>query len=703
MGNSYKNILENINSGVLISDTKERNIVYVNNATLLMLGATKEDLIGKKCFNFLCKQSGDFCNENHICESIDNKEMKIDLPNGNHNYLSLSMTEDVFENKKCYIHTFNNITDLKNIQLEKEKHLIESEKNKKMLLSLMEDSEEVNSKLRENQTELKTTEKKLQNFAQTLETKNLELDKALSDAENANEAKSKFLANMSHEIRTPLNAVLGFAELLSDTNLNETQKQYVDTINTSSSLLLSVINDILDLSKIQAGKLELDIIDVDILDFIKKVSDIIKFSVSKKNINLLLNIEHNTPRFVMFDPVRLRQILINLLSNAIKFTENGEVEIKLTHDKISENKAIFTFSIRDTGIGIKEDQKENLFKAFSQADTSTTRKFGGTGLGLIISNSLVQKMGGEILFYSTYGEGSTFYFSIEAEYKNGEKIDSNEINKVLFNGENNKKLIIEAKNNIKPIDKKFTILLAEDNITNMIVAKTIITKLFPFAKIIGAINGVDAIAKAINDKPDIIFMDIQMPEMDGIEATIKIREYEKATNNHIPIIALTAGVLEEEKKKCLNSGMDSFLTKPINTTYLKEIIEKYLEEKSLPIDTKKDIKINSTEKQHFNKKKLLDKFYNNLEIYEELINASIEQNNKLIISLENSIVNKDYKQIKFDSHAIKGVSTDMFFEFTKDYALLIEQNSNEESINLILENFNKIKEEWEKIKLEIKS
>ncbi|NUM35545.1 MAG: response regulator [Candidatus Brocadiae bacterium] len=525
-----------------------------------------------------------------------------------------------------------------------------------------------------------------------------ELEIAKSHAEAASKAKSEFLANMSHEIRTPLNAVIGFTDLLMKTPMSTIQKQYAQNANTSGQALLNIINDILDFSKIEAGKLELEIIKTDIMELLEQTADIVKYSAEQKGLELLMNIKPSIPRYAEVDAIRLKQILVNLCSNAIKFTEKGEVELKLEFQAIDEKKGIYTFSIRDTGIGIKEEQKQKLFKSFSQADSSTTRKFGGTGLGLVISDILAKKMGGKIQLNSQFSKGSVFYFSIETPYFYGDKEEENLLLKhvmVIDDNDNNRKIlqenfafwgieytgydnglsalkILEKKNKfdllivdyhmpyidglkviriirenlklsqekmpiillhsscedqklleecqslgidfhlVKPIkfkellvylkhipkrkgkespaiipkeetsapsmkSKEATILVAEDVPVNMLLMKSLISNILPDAKIIEALDGIEAIEAMQKQKIDIIFMDIQMPGMDGIEATKKIREYEAEINTHIPIIALTAGILKEEKEKCLGCGMDDFISKPINVKELMAVLKKYLQ------------------------------------------------------------------------------------------------------------------------------
>ena len=317
------------------------------------------------------------------------------------------------------------------------------------------------------------------------------------NAQKANIAKSEFLANMSHELRTPLNGVIGFSELLVKSSLPDVQNQYAKAINTSANILFAVINDILDFSKIESNKLELEYVKTDIVKILEQSVDIIKFSGDKKGLEILLDIPQNLPRYIKTDPIRLTQILANLLGNAVKFTKKGEIELKVEYINGENNKGTVKFLVRDTGIGISEEQKKKLFKAFSQADSSTTRKFGGTGLGLIISDLIAIKMGGKINFNSEENKGTTFYFSIETGVEFEENIIENQLN-----------------------NSELRCLMIDDNINNQVILSKLLSKWD--IENTCCENGLDAVKVLENDCSfDFIIVDYKMPLIDGIE-TIKL-------------------------------------------------------------------------------------------------------------------------------------------------------------------------------------
>lgn len=399
-----------------------------------------------------------------------------------------------------------------------------------------------------------------------------ELVEARQKAIDAMDAKSDFLANMSHEIRTPMNGVIGVTDLLSETSLDLTQKKYVEIVRDSSVSLLSIINDILDFSKMEAGKMKVENVTFSLRKGVKSQIELLTPRANDKGLNLSLEIDDNIPDYLEGDPGRIGQIILNLLGNAIKFTKKGDVSVVMRLVGMEENLARVRFEIQDTGKGIAKSQAEKMFQPFTQADGTSQRRHGGTGLGLSISKKLCELMNGDIGFESQLGKGSTFWFEIPL------KVSPEQTDSALGESDEDRSLTEQQDSLNRMKSQNISILLAEDNAVNQLVTKLQIEK-YGF-KIDIANNGFEVLSLMQEKSYDLVLMDCQMPEMDGFEATKKIRENEKISGKHIPIIALTANVLDEDRKKCLQIGMDDFLPKPVKKSILRNTLIKWLDKEN---------------------------------------------------------------------------------------------------------------------------
>ena len=515
----------------------------------------------------------------------------------------------------------------------------------------------------------------------------IELKKAKESAEESLKVKNQFLANMSHEIRTPLNAIIGFTDLLLESEVTLEQREYLATMRNSGEILLSLINNVLDLSKLESDKFEIEEITFNLHHYVADIVKLMKIKADEKKIALNLFISPSTPKQVIGDSTRIGQILLNLIGNAVKFTNKGSVTISISQEDESVENSAICFEIKDTGIGIVPNKINTVFGAFTQAKSDTSRIYGGTGLGLTIVKKLIKLLQGKIVVESKFGVGSIFKITLPLKRDSSKLNDEQENEKISTN---------------KSLD--LDILLVEDNKTNQFLAKARLERWN--CKVDIANNGIEGVKKTQEKLYDVILMDIQMPIMDGYEATKIIKNDISKEVSKIPIIAMSAYTAKKDIKRALNSGMDDYIFKPFNPDALYGLLEKHgnvnKSNGAEAIDNSKEERIHNIDETCIDLKFLRGETYNESSLLILLIKSFSKEIEEFLMIVDKEFKNKNWNELHKATHKIKP-SVSMFGISKLDPIIykLEDRFKEEKELENIEETINSCKQLFVQVKLEL--
>lgn len=656
---SVKEALENMQMGVTITDIN-RKIVYTNPADAKMHGYEVSELIGQTVSLFAPPESWSPLSEDQLKTMSARQRESINIRKDGSRFPVYLMSNAVFDENGKPIAI---VTSCEDITARKESEA-DLRKSREQFRLAQEQLKKINTELE-----------------QRVQERTAELEKAKEVALKIAREKSQFLAIMSHEIRTPINGVIGMLDLLLDSPLSKEQREISTIAKNSSNTLLGILSDILDFSKIEAGKLELELTNFEVTSVVENTADILSQQAKAKNLSLVTEIAPDFPRYLVGDVGRITQVLLNLANNAVKFTETGEVRIKASVVQNDQQTVTAQFEVIDDGIGLSKESLENIFHAFVQADTSTTRKYGGTGLGLYISRMLVECMGGSIHAESQLGKGSRFYFALPLKISSGLTPEQVKSKTVVL------PLVPESK-------KILPILIAEDNSVNREVAQRLLKKLGFKCRTVA--NGQEAVDAVSTRSYSLILMDCQMPEMDGYTATQRIRELSSQKGKHIPIVAMTANASTEDREKCLKAGMDDYISKPVDLHTLAMRLSHWMDKESLAESEGSEGE--SVPKSNSENSPLIDrsawekldslKMEDLPDLFTDVVRLFLEESPKRLKAIQQAVSNKDFPIIKHQAHTLKSSCATLGAHSLAKICIELEAESSVGSIQRVRELVN---------------